>query len=280
MKKNIVWLASYPKSGNTWFRAFLYTLLTGAAADINRLSEICSNFAYKGFFRQMTDLSPDHFYDSEIKCLLPEVYTQYALNKADISYFKIHDAFTFNLLGEPIVPEQVTRGAIYLIRNPFDVSISLARHYNLSIDESIEMMNNHHYVIAEQKNNLNVKTQFQQLLRSWRLHVESWTRFPDFPVAVVRYEDLLAKPFETFSTTLRFLDLKFTEEQINQAIEASSFLKLKEQEQKNGFIEKPAEAEMFFSNGKKDKWKEILKNSQIQKILHENEELMRMYNYY
>lgn len=227
MKKNIVWLASYPKSGNTWFRSFLYALLTDVSVDINRLNEICSNFSYKGFFRKMTDFSPDYFYDSEIKCLLPEVYQQYALDRPDISYFKIHDAFTFNLLGEPIVPEQVTMGAIYLIRNPLDVSISLARHYDFSIDESIEMMNNHHYVIAEQKNNLNVKTQFQQLLKSWRLHVESWTRLPNFPVAVVRYEDMLDKPLETFSRALNLLDLKFTNEQINKAIEASSFFKLK-----------------------------------------------------
>ncbi|NJK96875.1 MAG: sulfotransferase domain-containing protein, partial [Bacteroidales bacterium] len=122
--KKIIWLASYPKSGNTWFRAFLANLLHPGdkPADINELEggPIASS---RALFDEATGLSSSDLTPAEIENLRPFVYRYIARNSTEIIFHKIHDAYTLTSEGVALVPAEATRCAIYFVRNPLDVAV-------------------------------------------------------------------------------------------------------------------------------------------------------------
>src|SRR5690554_5847280 len=154
--KKIVWLASYPKSGNTWFRAFLSALLGDGELNINEM-KTDGIFSSRGIFDSCTDLDSTYLRDEEIKVLLPDVFCNVAAEyEKERLFIKIHDAYTYNQFEQPIVPTQPSYGALYFIRNPLDIVASLANHNGSTIDQAITLMNNSKGCLARQRNNLNV----------------------------------------------------------------------------------------------------------------------------
>ena len=115
--KKIVWLASYPKSGNTWFRVFLSNLLNknDQPADINNLyaTPIASN---RELFDEATGLASSDLTPEEIDNLRPGVYEYAARNSKEFLYQKVHDAWIETELGEPMFSKNVTHGVVYFIR--------------------------------------------------------------------------------------------------------------------------------------------------------------------
>lgn len=283
-QRKIVWLASYPKSGNTWFRAFLTALLGDGSIDINNM-KTDGVFSSRKVFDTATDLDSTYLYDSEVKNLLPDVFDHVASTSGKSHLFvKIHDAYTKNANDLAIVPEQPTLCTIYFIRNPLDVAASFANHNASTIDQRIVLMNNSHGVMAKSKSEdgeVNTKNSIEQLMLSWSGHVKSWTDNPEvpFPVLAVRYEDMLNDPFNTFSNAVKFIGLEKTPEEIKNAIGASCFEKLKEQENENGFAEKNRKCESFFRNGKSGGWKHELTAQQIQSLIDNHRGVMEKYGY-
>ncbi|MGF7078510.1 sulfotransferase domain-containing protein [Mucilaginibacter sp. UYCu711] len=280
----IVWLASYPKSGNTWFRAFLTALLGDGDLNINQM-RTDGIFSSRYIFDDATDMDSSYLYDEEIKLLLPEVFTQVVseYNKERL-FVKIHDAYTLNSAGVPIVPARPTLCALYFIRNPLDVAGSFANHNAGSIDDAIKIMNKPRGTLAKQKRpigEINTNNQFAQLMLSWSMHAESWTS-PDvpFPVMVLRYEDMLHDQMNTFSKAVAFMGLDKTPEQIEKAIFESRFEKLKEQEKEKGFMEKNRNSESFFRKGKSGGWVDELTPGQIKSIVDNHCQVMEKYNYH
>lgn len=278
--KKIVWLASYPKSGNTWFRAFLTALLNEGEVDINNL-KIDAIFSGRNLFDEYTDLDSRYLYDAEAKNLLPEVYSSFAKDSKTINYIKVHDAFAYNNKGRSIIPIEATKCAIYFIRNPLDIAGSLANHNGSSIDKAINLMNDSKGAFAPQTGNLNINNQFRQLMFNWSEHVKSWTSVKDFLVITVRYEDMLSDPFTTFKSLLPHITFSsYSDEDILKAIKASSFNELKQQEKnKGGFKEANPRSQQFFRGGKKENWKKELTKAQIDKILISHQEIMNKYQY-
>src|SRR5437868_3084497 len=113
-KNNLVWLASYPKSGNTWVRFFL-SALRNKKRDFN-LNDPKENilFSSRKIFESWTDLDSRYLYDYEVKNLQPEIYRAIADNANELKYIKVHDAFIFNTNNQPIIPTEATRCAIYI----------------------------------------------------------------------------------------------------------------------------------------------------------------------
>src|ERR1700742_3075872 len=100
-QKKIVWLASYPKSGNTWFRTFLTALLNDGDLDINHI-KTDGIFSSKETFENATDLDPAYLYDSEAKDLQTEVYRYLEqFSQKENMFVKIHDAYNYKDDGEP-----------------------------------------------------------------------------------------------------------------------------------------------------------------------------------
>lgn len=278
MHNKILWLASYPKSGNTWFRVFISALFNGNDIDINDLNTT-GIFSSRQLFEMTTDLDPFYLYKSEIQNMMPDVFRALAQNRKGLSTIKVHDAYSYNSEHQPIIPGDVTHCAVYIIRNPLDVVSSLANHLRMTTDEAINMMNSDNAYMGSKPEKINIFTQFSQLLRSWSNHVLSWQEQPDFPVFFIRYEDMHERPFDTFSNVVKQIGFDCTDEAIRQAIEASSFNKLKEQEQKNGFKERPYKDNSFFRKGATGSWKSELTDEQAKKITDAHAPVMKKFNY-
>jgi hypothetical protein len=276
--KKIVWLASYPKSGNTWFRAFLTALLNDGEVDINDM-ETDGIFSSRQIFDLCTDLDSTCLTDEEVKLLQPDVFNCLAaITNKERLFIKVHDAYTYNQLHKPIIPVESTFCAIYIIRNPLDVACSFASHLDRTIDEAIHIMNNPNGILVKQKDNLNINNQFIQLMHSWSGHVESWTEQSGIPLLIIRYEDLFNDPLTLFTQAVRFIGLTANAGQIKKATSASSFSQLKWNENEKGFRERIT-SNTFFRKGKSGNWKNELNNEQINNIISRHGKLMQLYNY-
>jgi aryl sulfotransferase len=277
-RKKIVWLASYPKSGNTWFRAFLTALLNpeNPGPDINNMypTTIASS---RQLFDELTGVSSADLLPEEIDRLRPLVYRQNALESEEMLYHKVHDAWTRLPDGEPLIPADVTRAVVYIIRNPLDVAVSFAYHLNSGIDKTIGIMNNPAYTFCDREDRLH--NQLRQRLLTWSGHVKSWVDESGLPVLVLRYEDMSALPRETFSKAVTFIGLNHTPEEINTALEYCAFERLKKQEEISGFSEKNAKAESFFRKGVVGDWRNILTPEQIKTIIKAHGEVMERFGY-
>lgn len=276
--KRIIWLASYPKSGNTWFRAFLANLLNKAdgPADINELAggPIASS---RQLFDEATGLSSSDMTADEIDNLRPLVYEYIAHNSAETIFHKIHDAYTLTPDGMPLVPKRATMGALYFVRNPLDVAVSFAHHSNLSFETIVAAMNNNDYAFCSKSSRLHM--QLRQKLLSWSNHYLSWTSQNDFPVMVMKYEDMKLNPFDSFSSAIKFCGLNFGETEIKEAIRKSSFSELQKQEKEKGFREKSPDSQVFFRKGKIGSWKDELPQNLVDVIRKDHQEVMLQLGY-
>ncbi len=273
----IYWLASYPKSGNTWFRTFLRNLWEDGdePVDINELNtgEIASG---RGWLDEILGFDSAELDPDEMDRLRPEVY-RWTLRNKEVGYHKIHDAYTFTLDGEPLVSQQATLGALYLLRNPLDVAPSYANHNNSSIDDAITRMSEPTHALCKTRKSL--PNQVRQKLLSWSEHVLSWVDAPDLNIEVIRYEDMLQNPVLTFTRAVKFLALPDDPARIDKAIRFSDFKLLAAQEREKGFREKPPNTEHFFRQGKSNGWRDKLTAEQVERIIADHGEVMTRFGY-
>ena len=277
-KKNIIWLASYPKSGNTWFRIFLSNLFSDSPqpVNINDLTEttISSN---RSIIDSYLGIHSSELTAEEIDKLRPKVFRKFSDEKEGTAYVKTHEAWTLNSMGNAIFPKEITKGILYIIRNPLDIAISYSYHNNDSIDETISILNNDKSKLCEKKDKLNLQT--QQILTSWSNHVSSWIDDSKLPVHIIRYEDMLDHPLKSFKSAADFLNLKYEEWEIIDAINNSSFDTLKEMETSDGFKERGIHSEAFFRKGESNEWESELLETQINEIVKHHKKIMKRFGY-
>lgn len=273
----ILWLASYPKSGNTWVRVFLSNLLRDAdePADINRLERTPIAGARKLFDDYLGVTASDLTAD-EIDVLRPRLYEQIAREARRTPILKIHDA-RLQVRGRELIPASATRGAIYIVRDPRDVAVSFAAHMGAEPARAIAAMAREDFALAAGFSRL--PWQLRQRLSSWSGHATSWLEQRDFPVHVVRYEDLKRDPFETFGRLARFGGFADAPDKIEKAIAFSSFEVLRGQEDENGFDEKPTQADKFFRRGEAGGWRTSLTAEQSARIARDHAEVMARFGY-
>jgi len=272
----IYWLASYPKSGNTWFRAFLCNLRAdqNAPIDINEI-ETGSIASARGWIDEVLGFDTSDLLADEVERLRPFVY-QWCATYDEVSYHKIHDAYTFVAEGEPLVSREGTRGALYIVRNPLDVAHSLANHMSCSIDEAIARMGDESFRFSGRAAFFG---QVRQRVGSWSSHVASWTECTDIDCEVIRYEDMLADPFATFSRAAHFLELPSDPDRLHKAIRFASFEELSRQEAAHGFVERPPNASAFFRRGTAGSWTEELTPAQVRRVIDDHGAMMSAHGY-
>ena len=275
----IYWLASYPKSGNTWARTFLtnYLIDGEAPADINHLRGGPIASAREVFDRwagvEASDLPAE-----EIANLRPDVYRQMARHIEHPLYIKVHDACTHNSEGAQLFPADVTGAVLYMIRNPLDVAVSYAHHGGRTLQQTVDVLCNPQGVVFELSDRL--VSQLPQALLSWSDHVRSWVDQSGMRVTVVRFEDMLANPESAFGAVVRALDLKFDALRLKRALAFSRFEALQEQELRAGFRERHMRADaLFFREGRAGAWRLELGSEMAARILSTQGEVMRRFGY-
>ncbi len=276
--KGIVWIASYPKSGNTWTRAFLHNLIkivsgeSTGEQDINAMSEYSTWDISLELFKEVLGKDPHEVDRAEIAAARPRVQEIIAERTEGLSFVKTHNAVMIDR-GVPTINSAVTSGAIYIVRNPLDVAISYAHHMGGTVDDAIDHMER-----TGVETRISDKAVYE-VYGSWSEHVQSWTRKPNRAVYIMRYEDMVAEPKMIFGALARHLLMLPTQEQLLQAIEQSSFERLQKQESEAGFRERPPVAKQFFREGKANQWQSVLTRSQIRRIISTHQVQMRRFGY-
>jgi len=266
----IIWLASYPKSGNTWLRSLLasYYYSKNGEFDFKLLDRIKQFPKVEDFINDVDDYST---LESTSKNWISK---QIEINKdRKIKFFKTHNAIC-NINGNAFTDAKNSLGGIYIVRDPRNIITSITNHYQIDINEALEFMNNERRYLYQM-----VGTRYLAFspLFSWSQHVESWKKCKLFPVLVIRYEDLHSATFQTLQKVINFINdisksnVSFDKEKAKKSIFSCDFDKLKNLEKKEGFNEAMIKKDKsgtisFFNLGKDNDYRKLLNSKILEKI--------------
>ena len=265
----IIWLASYPKSGNTWVRHFLASLIYSdqGKTGFDKLGYILQ-YPKKDQFEDLVNDVGDF---NEIK--QNWIKSQNIINSDNkVKIFKTHHVLC-SLDKHNFTDEKNTLGAIYIVRDPRNVISSILYHFNLSsTEEALDFIQEEKKIIGNVKNKVNYP--LHTLIGSWKTNYNSWKTI-NKNFLLIKYEDLILNPNTEFKKIADYianiLNLKFSKEQIKKSINESSFENLKNLEEKNGFIESVKNLENkkknFFNLGPKNNWENILNEKYVDRIV-------------
>jgi aryl sulfotransferase len=277
MSGETIWLASYPKSGNTWLRAVYTGWLKQDAPRLNELAGRLIASARQPFDDALGVASSDLTHE-EIDVLRPRVDELLAADVAGPILRKCHDAFFDGPAGEPVLLVAATRSAIYMIRDPRDVAVSVAHHYGRPVEWGARYVSDPSAVMGTPRRAL--VDQLRQRLGTWSEHVRSWVDAAPFPVHVLRYEDCIAEPVSAFGEALRAVGIDASDEaRIAAAVEQADFDRLRAEEDRDGFSEKPPDAQRFFRRGRAGGWKDELPGDLAAAVRDEHLEIMDRFGY-
>jgi hypothetical protein len=271
----IIWLASYPKSGNTWMRAFLHNLLRDPSEsyDINKITDFSTSDSSINWYEAQTRRPWSEWKAVDVARMRRGAQLAICAWRKDDTFVKTHNA-SVKFLGYPMIHQDLTAGAIYIVRNPLDICVSLSHHYGTDIDTTVNILADPS--IGSKTNDKVV----YEVHKSWSIHVDSWTSQQRPGLAVLRYEDMLKNPVKAFGGLTQFLGLNPPRARLERAIERSSFKALREQEDQKGFKEKSPFAQKFFRAGRAGQWRDLLTQSQIDKVIAQNKEQMQRFGYW
>ena len=282
-RQRIVWVASYPKSGSTWMRMLLANFLLDSeeAVSINGLGQVLATPMSSALvdFDDRVGVAPGDCTSGEADMLLPRLYRERAARAAEIGkllFCKTHDTPRDTPAGEPLFPEDVTAGAVYIVRNPLDVAVSWAFYSGEDFAASIAMLNDPRRRLGEQGSR-----QLPHPLPDWSSHVHRWIGAP-FPVLAVRYEDLLADAADQMGRVARFLRLEGASDagRRRRAASLSSFDRLQREEERAGFVEHVfGNPYPFFRSGKAGGWCRHLSAAQVREVVRAHGETMAAFGY-
>ena len=268
----IIWIASYPKSGNTWVRSLLtsYFFSKDGVFDFELLKKIPS-YPSEPFFRKYPDTfsSPE----STAKYWIDGQKNINELNKNKLVFLKTHNAMC-KINGYSFTDTNNTLGAIHVVRDPRNIITSICNHYQLDVEEALEFMKNKQKAIVEKKNNRYLG--FNALF-SWSLNQKSWAECSKFPVLTIKYEDLEKNTFSILEKIILFIKKisnskdNFNKEKAKNVVRSCNFERLQKLEEKKGFDEgiakkKSDEKVKFFNLGSKNNYKNLLSKKLINEM--------------
>jgi len=276
---DLIWLASYPKSGNTWTRAFLTHYLGEEEDefDINHLASgpISSN---RALFDQTVGIEASCLLPDEIDNMRAAAFRQLASERKSALFIKTHEAWRRAPNGEQIFPSDVSRGVVYIVRNPLDVVLSSAHHYASSVEDCVAHLNDEAFTLSRVDGDIG--HQLIQPLGSWSSHVRSWLDESGLATCVLRYEEMLADPVAAFGGLVRFAGLAYDQGKVAAAAQATSFEELRRQESDLGFRERPRRASApFFRQGRAGVWREQLPPNLVTTVVSVHGEIMHRLGY-
>ena len=281
----IIWLASYPKSGNTYVRAFLsaYYFSDNGQFDFSQISNI-DQFPHEKFFNQKVKN-----FDEASRLWVP---IQKKINHdKKIRFFKTH-SFLGNYKGNEFTSPETTLGAIYIIRDPRNVFTSIKNHYSLDNEKALKMITDKTRSLMSNNGSHASLT----YISSWAENYLSWLRNNKFRRLFVKYEDLIENRYETFRDLIVFTNtLMNNVEGVNKlklqkAIETTNFNVLKKKEMSEAFDGSDSSFKnwrkfhsenknLFFNLGPENDWKKNLEKEFAEKIETNFEKEMKKLKY-
>ena len=278
------YIASYPKSGNTWVRIFIIELLNLISTNpktIKLNSDICTGeiVSSRMWVDDQLGITSSDLDEKELFNIRYKLGSTPYTYSDKYSFHKVHDSFVSPTSQKsPIVSLKNCKGIIYIIRNPIDIVISLSHYYSWDYEKSIEfMINSQSSLCSRQDKSF---TQVKQHLGRWDEHVLSWTSKKITPLIIIRYEDLINFPYKNFSKISEFLYITNNKELINSAIEKTSFENLKQKEiDEGGFVENSSKKGKFFRSGKVGEGYKKLNKDQLNKLNFEFGKTLQKWDY-
>jgi hypothetical protein len=269
-------IASYPKSGNTWVRAVLTSLNQGGGPlDINQLAVPIA--ADRFFFDDAMEIETSDLLPAEEHRLRPLAY-RFVLPQGGPLTLKTHDAWLpAPGAEEPPFPRADIAMVIFIVRDPRDIALSLASYLDVTIDEAIRALASRTFSMGINRQGL--RPQLPQYVSSWSRHTESWLG-SNLPLHLVRYEDMIATPLETFEAIAKALNYPTVPGRIAAAVAASRFERMQSDEKAKGFRESSPQApNRFFRSGTAGGWRQKLSDAQVDRILQDHGDTMRRLGY-
>jgi len=277
----IIWIASYPKSGNTWVRSFLtsYYFSDDGNFNIKNLNKI-QDYPNKQFFSEEVKKGEihKHWEKSQIKIC----------SEKKIRFLKTHNSL-INISGQDFTHPKYSLGVIYIIRDPRNVITSLKNHNDFkTYDEALKMMQNDNATLSDYSH-LNNHAKFT-IINSWRINYQSWLRNNYFRRLTVKYEDLIINPQQTFRDIVIFVNAicKFNDnlklDKFNNAIKSIKFENLQKLEDEGKFTENVYSKHdgrkiQFFNQGPNNDWKKNLNKELIAKMNEFYSEDLKKFGY-
>lgn len=279
----IIWIASYPKSGNTWLRALLasYYFTNEGSFSLSLLDKIDA-FPSDKFFKEYNDQFSK--VEDTSKYWLKE---QEKINKKNkITFLKTHSAIC-KINGNSFTNKENSIGAIYIVRDPRNVITSISNHYQISIEDAFQFMKDEKRGIINKKDGRYLGF---QAVWSWSINQKTWVENNLFPVLVIKYEDLLKETYNTFRKVIEFINKIsnsskiFNKSKGKNSIKNTSFEKLQRMENDYGFAEainkKGTNKKIkFFNLGQKNNYKNLLSQDFIIKMNEFYKEELIKFNY-
>ena len=258
----IIWIASYPKSGNTYIRSFLasYFYSENGKFDFDQLLKI----------HQFPNIK-----FSKIKAETMEeaskswIYNQRAFfEEKKLNFVKTHNSLS-EYKGNKFTSKNETLGAIYIVRDPRNLITSFTNHYSLNYDEAIKFMLDENSALIEKSADKDYSN--FTFLNSWSNHYKSWKNNKEFKSLFIKYEDLEKNKIEIFKTIINFINRlqdkneNIDEKKFENSIQSTNFVNLKNKELNEGFEEsvvskKTGKKINFFNLGFNNRWEKILED--------------------
>ena len=268
----IIWLASYPKSGNTWVRALLTNYFSENSENIfDEIAKI-NRFPSQNFFDGIVD--KDLIKNNKLEIFKHFISAQEKINlNKSINIIKTHN-FAGAINDFPFSDLNNTSGFIYVVRDPRSVLVSYSFHSGMTFGNTLKTMLNPNLISTNSDGTPEARL-------TWKIHLKSWLN-NNWPRIVIKYEDLHKDTYKYFKQILYFLGkfkkIKIDEKKIKKTIEMCSFNNLADIEEKQGFIEK-TEKSKFFRKGKVDEWKKELPKELIKEVEDNFREEMKLFGY-
>ena len=281
MQSMIIWLASYPKSGNTWIRSLLSAYLYSDDGIFNfdllkKIQQFPSKTHFDFFLKDFKDIK-------KVSTYWIAAQERINLFNDGAIFLKTHNGLC-KLENNFFTNKNNTKAAIYVVRDPRNVITSLSHHYDMSLEESFNFLTDKNIGLINRKIDSSVVT----TIGDWSNNYKSWKNLKFSPLLIVKYEDLIIDVKKTFLSILNFLkdfmDIKIDENRILKTIESCSFDRLAKNEEIKGFKESVYSAKKdkklkFFYLGKKNNWKNLLNPEMEKKIRRVFEEEMKELEY-
>ena len=283
----IFWIASYPKSGNTWLRALISTYFFSKDGKFNQ-----------GLLKNIDQFPTSQYFETyNHDKTIPGDTCKYWISAQEkinsikqVKFFKTHNVFG-KVNNCDFTNSQNSIGCIYVVRDPRNVITSLKNHYQLNDNQALD------WITSEKKFIYNVQNFEEdgysdfQFISSWSTNYKSWKVQKKVPIKIIKYEELLNSTYVVFSDVLRFIykltnnNEKLNKDKIKKTLQSTSFDILKKNEKKNGFSEAVTKREdrskkvPFFNLGPENDWKKLLNEKIIEKTENVFEKYLKELNY-